>query len=278
MIEIGQKQKLSVIKKTDIGVYLNSRNNRDEKGVLLPRKQVPQGTELGDTIEVFVYKDSEDRLIATTDNPMITIDETAYLEVVQETKIGAFLDWGLPKDLFLPFKEQNTKIKKGKKYLVGLYLDKSERLCATMKVNSFLEETSPYKENDRVKGTIYSINEDIGAFVAVDNKYDALIPMKELSKSLNIGDQVEARVTKVKEDGKLDLSIREKAYKQMDSDAKIILDKLDAEDGILFLNDSSSPEEIKDQLNISKNAFKRAVGRLLKEKKIEFVDNGIRKI
>lgn len=278
MIYIGEKQKLRVLEKSDIGVYLSEAGDPTEK-VLLPRRQVPeQGLELGDMLDVFIYKDSEDRPVATREEPKLTIGEVGILEVVETTEIGAFLDWGLPKDLFLPFIEQTEKVTQGKKYLVGVYLDKSERLCATMKVSSFLIVDSPYKENDKVKGTVYSIDDEFGAFVAVDNKYEALLPQKEMDNEIKIGAVIEARVTGVKEDGKLDLSVRKKAYKQMKDDTKVLLDIIIENGGELSLNDKSSPEDIKKQTNMSKNAFKRAVGGLFKERKIEFTESGIKKV
>jgi len=277
MISIGEIQKLKVKRSTSFGVYLTDLEgkNRNEE-ILLPKREVPKNLKAGDTIEVFIYRDSEDRLIATTRRPKITLGEVGLLRVKDITKIGAFLDWGLEKDLLLPFKEQTMKLIKGKKYLVGLYVDKSDRLCATMKIKDFLRTDSPYKENDWVKGTIYSINEDMGAFVAVDNKYHGMIPKKELIGVYAPGEEVELRVTKVREDGRLDLSLRDKSYLQIDKDAERILEKIKEKGGFLPLNDNSSPEEIKKQLNMSKSSFKKAVGRLLKERKIRFEKKGIR--
>lgn len=277
MIFLGEIQKLKVKKSTSFGVYLTDLEgkNRNEE-VLLPKKEVPKDLKVGDTVEVFIYRDSEDRLIATTRRPKVTLGEIGLLKVKDITKIGAFLDWGLEKDLFLPFKEQTMKLERGKKYLVGLYIDKSDRLCATMKIRDFLRTDSPYKENDWVKGTIYSINEDMGAFVAVDNKYQGMIPKKELIGVYTPGEEVELRVTKVKEDGRLDLSLRDKSYLQIDKDAERILEKAKEKGGFLPLNDNSPPQEIKKQLNMSKSAFKKAVGRLLKEHKIAFEKNGIK--
>ena len=277
MISIGEKQKLKVAEKTDIGVYLTEIDDDSEK-VLLPRRLVPENIEINDVLNVFIYKDSEDRPVATTEEPKLTLGEVGILEVIQVTEIGAFLDWGLPKDLLLPFIEQTTEVEEGKEYLVGVYLDKSERLCASMKVSSFLVVDSPYKENDKVKGTIYSIDEEFGAFVAVDNKYEALVPNKEIDSELEVGQIVEGRVTGIKEDGKIDLSLKKKAYKQMKDDTKILLDFIEENGGEIFINDKSSPEDIKKQVNMSKNAFKRAVGGLFKERKIEFTDGGIKKI
>lgn len=276
MIELGKIQELEVVRKTEIGIYLNSKSDKIGPDILLPIKQVPQDVQTGDEIEVFIYRDSEDRLIATTKKPKIVLGELGVLKVVETTRIGAFLDWGLEKDLFLPFKEQIGKVEKGREYLVGLYVDKSDRLCATMKTNKILTSKSPYKVNDKVQGIIYRINKDMGAFVAVDNKYDSMIPKHEVYSSHRIGDKIEARVTKVREDGKLDLSIREKANVQTDEDVIQILTKMIKNGGILNLNDDSSPEEIKKQLNMSKGAFKRAVGRLLKEKKIQITEKGIK--
>ena len=277
MITIGDKQQLKVLEKSDIGLYLSDLEDEYDK-VLLPNNQVPEGAELEDIIEVFVYKDSEDRPIATMIEPKITLGKLEVLKVVATTDIGAFVDWGLPKDLLLPFIEQTEQVEVGEKYLFGLYLDKSERLCLTMKLSSFLVVDSPYKENDRVKGIIYSLNEEFGAYVAVDNKYEAMIPLKEIDTELEVGQLIEARVTAIKDDGKIDLSLKEKAYKQMKDDADILLDLIDKNGGELMLNDKSSPEDIKEQVNMSKNAFKRAVGGLFKKRKIEFTDDGIKKI
>lgn len=275
MIELGKVQKLEVSRKTQIGAYLKSKDDQGRNDILLPRKQVPEEIEVGDEIEVFVYKDSEDRMIATTNKPGITIGELAVLRVVETTNIGAFLDWGLEKDLFLPFREQVGKVAKDGKYLVGLYVDSSNRLCATMNIYNLLSSESPYKENDRVRGTVYSISKELGAFVAVDNKYQGLIPNKELYDSFTQGDSVEVRVKKVRQDGKLELSLREQAHHEIEKDAQRIMDRLKSRGGSLPVNDSSSPEHIKAELNMSKGAFKRAAGRLLKEGAIKFTDQGI---
>ncbi len=275
MIKLGEIQKLEVIRKTQIGLYLNEKNSNDRDDILLPKSQVAEGTEVGDEIEVFVYKDSEDRIIATVRKPMLTVGELAVLKVKENTSIGAFLDWGLEKDLLLPFKEQAGKVIEGEKYLVGLYIDSSNRLCATMNVYDMLSYQSPYKEKDRVRGTIYDISKELGAFVAVDNKYQGLIPNKELYGSYSKGDNVEVRVKKVRQDGKLELSLRNEFYNEIEGDARKIMDRLKLNNGKLQLNDSSSPEKIKAEFNISKAAFKRAVGRLLKEGAIKITDEGI---
>ena len=180
MIELGKKQTLFIVKSVEFGVYLAEDMHADTKHqVLLPAKQVPAGKKDGDKIEVFIYKDSQDRLIATTNEPKLTVGEVGLLKVKQVTKIGAFLDWGLEKDLLLPYHEQTTRIFEGQECLVAVYVDKSSRLCATMKVYPYLSKETPYKEGDQVKGRVYQISENFGVFVAVDNKYTALIPARE---------------------------------------------------------------------------------------------------
>ena len=263
-MRLGERQVLTVVKKVDFGVYLGS----DEERVLLPKKQVPEDIEVGDPIEVFLYKDSSDRMIATTREPKITLGKLAVLEVADVGRIGAFLDWGLEKDLLLPFKEQTTKVEKGDRCLVSLYIDKSGRLCATMKVYPLLRTDSPYKKDDTVQGTVYEVSRDFGVFVAVDNKYSALIPRREVYGRMYPGQKIEARVAAVKADGKLDLSIRHRIPEQMDDDAQKIVERMEKNKGVLPFTDKADPERIRDELGMSKAAFKRAVGRLLKQGKI----------
>lgn len=270
-MRLGQTQVLTIVKKVDFGVYLGN----DEERVLLPKKQVPEGVEIGDPVEVFLYKDSSDRLIATTNKPQIEMGELAVLTVADVSRMGAFLDWGLEKDLFLPFKQQNGKVTKGQQVLVSLYIDKSERLCATMKVYPLLRTDSPYQKDDMVEGFIYDTSDEFGVFVAVDNRFSALIPKKEVYGTLSIGQKIAARVTEVKPDGKLDLSVRDKIPMQMTRDAEIILVALEKRNGKLPFTDKADPEVIKKEFGLSKSAFKRAVGKLLKEQKIEIRTDGI---
>ena len=263
-MRLGEKQVLTVVKKVDFGVYLGS----DEERVLLPKKQVPEEIEVGDPVEVFLYKDSSDRMIATTKEPKLTLGNLAVLEVVDVGRIGAFLDWGLEKDLLLPFKEQTTKVEKGDRCLVSLYIDKSGRLCATMKVYPLLRTDSPYKKDDTVRGTVYEISREFGVFVAVDDRFSALIPRREVYGRMYIGQQIEARVAAVKADGKLDLSVRGRIPEQMDADAQKIIDRIEKSGGGLPFTDKADPERIRDEFGMSKAAFKRAVGRLLKQGKV----------
>lgn len=278
MIELGRVQTLTVQRVKEFGVYVGEGMD-GEASVLLPKKQVPEGTKPGDEISVFIYKDSEDRLIATTGLPKLQVGETALLTVREVGKIGAFLDMGLEKDLLLPFKEQSRKVRQGEKVLVTLYVDKSRRLAATMKVYTHMSNESPYKKDDQVNGTIYEINEDLGAFVAVDNKYYGLIPKKELYGNYREGDEVTARVTKVRDDGKLDLSPRQKAYIQMDEDSTLVMEIITEQfDGVLPFTDKADPELIKREFKMSKNAFKRAVGHLLKAGQIKITETTIEKV
>ena len=277
-MKLGEYQKLKVIKKVEFGVYL-AEHEGDETRVLLPQKQVPADAKLGDEIEVFLYKDSKDRIIATTNQPKLTLGGLAVLEVAEIGKIGAFLDWGLEKDLFLPYKEMTKKVQPGDEVLVTLYIDKSRRLCASMKkLYDLMRTDSPYKKGDTVNGRIYEFGHDFGTFVAVDDCYSAMIPAHEDCSHLQIGDVIEAKVTGVKPDGKLDITMREKAYLQIQKDAEKIEKLLDSYEGSLPFNDKAAPEVITHETGMSKNEFKRAVGHLLKEGKIQITEKNIRRI
>ena len=242
---------------------------------MLPGKEVPEGIKAGDKLEVFLYKDSKDRLIATTRTPKVCLGEVAVLRVADTGKIGAFLDWGLEKDLFLPYKEQTKRVQPGEECLVALYIDKSSRLCATMKVYEYLRKDSPYQRDDKVTGRIYEISENFGVFVAVDDCYSGLIPAKEAQGKYRAGDILNLRVTRVQEDGKLDLSDKEKIPQQMEKDAEAVMKVIEEFEGVLPFNDKVSPAIIKREFGLSKNAFKRAVGRLLKQGRIEITENRI---
>ena len=277
MFRLGEKQVLEIVKQVDFGVYLGVEANApSEERVLLPAKQVPEGAKQGDEIEVFIYKDSKDRFIATRNEPKLYLGETAVLKVVQVNRVGAFLYWGVEKDLFLPFKEQTKPVQVGDECIVALYIDKSGRLCATMKVYPYLRMDSPYGKDDKVTGVVYEISDNFGAFVAVDNCFSALIAKKEMTTKLSVGDIVTARVASVKKEGKLDLSLREKAYIQMNIDAEKVMKKMEEGNGVLPFTDKASPELIKAEMDMSKNEFKRAVGNLLKAGKIEIGESEIR--
>ncbi len=256
-MKLGEKQILYVVKRVEFGVYLAEHHNDTEERVLLPAKQVPPDTGIGDQLEVFLYKDSKDRMIATTNTPRLVMGQVAELTVAQTGKIGAFLDWGLEKDLLLPFRQQVKRVKEGEKVLVSLYIDKSQRLCATMNVYHNLRSDSPYH---------------------TDNQYSALIPKKELYGQVTLGEDLRARVSKVQPDGRLVLSIREKGYLQIQEDAERLLEILDSYEGVLPFNDKVSPAIILRETGMSKNEFKRAVGNLLKAGKIQITEKVIRRI
>ena len=278
MLKLGEFQKLVVIKKVDFGVYLAESKDAEEK-VLLPAKQVPQDIKIGDELEVFLYRDSKDRMIATTTKPLITMGQIAPLIVKEVTKIGAFLDWGLEKDLFLPYKEMTEKVQKDQEVLIRLYTDKSNRLCGSMKkIYDELKTNSPYQIGDEVVGRIYEFGHDFGTFVAIEDIYSGMIPKHEDVSRYHIGDCVNLRVTNVKEDGKLDVSLREKSYVQMEDDAEALLALIDAYAGVLPFTEKASPEVIKRETGLSKAAFKRAIGRLYKERKIDLSDGKIRRV
>ncbi|AOT69695.1 S1 RNA-binding domain-containing protein [Geosporobacter ferrireducens] len=275
MIEVGKYNVLKVAGITAIGAYLDAETGNPKDNILLPNNQLTEDIKEGDTLEVFIYRDSKDRLIATRKRPLAQVGELAMLKVVQTTQIGAFMDWGLEKDVFLPFQEQKHKVQVGRSYLVKLYIDKSGRICATTDIDKDLSTDSPFKKGDWVNGTVYSIVKDIGAFIAVENKYKGMIPQKEYFEDLRNGDQVNVRIKEIREDGKLDLSLRKAAYKQMEGDSEKVYEALLKKGGFLPLHDKSEPGQIKYHLNMSKAAFKRAVGKLLKENKIVITETGI---
>ena len=284
MIYLGKRQKLTASRETQFGFYLSGPDLPETEAslalneVLLPRVLCPEGFKKGDTVEVFVSMDSEDRPVATFDAPPLELGGIARLTVKAVTKIGAFLDWGLQKDLFLPYREQTHTVKEGDSLLVGLYIDKSGRLCATERIYPFLSTEAPYEKGAWVDGLLYEYVPNFGAFVAVDEHYSGLIPKKELAGEPEAGVTVHARVTKKQPDGKLELSLNDVTARQMSSDGEMILKKLEESDGFLPFNDKTDPELIKIEFNMSKNAFKRAIGGLYKERKIEITDKGIKKI
>lgn len=277
-MKLGEYQVLQVVKEVDFGIYL-AEHQQDNTEVLLPKKQVPTDIRIGDELEVFLYRDSKDRLIATTNRPKLTLGGCTALKVIDRGNIGAFLDWGLERDLFLPFKEMTREVREGDTILVTMYIDKSSRLCASMRnLYDLLSTHSPYQKGDAVSGRIYEFIENFGTFVAVDDKFSAMIPPHEDCSMYQIGDVVQAKVVKVKRDGKLDLTCRERAYMQMDADAQKVMEVIEAYAGVLPFHDKASPEVIRREMKMSKNAFKRAVGHLYKERKIEITETGIRRV
>ena len=275
MIEFGKWNTLKVIRSKEFGVYVGEDNTPASECILLPRKQVPEGVKAGATIEVFVYRDSQDRPIATVNTPYITVGEIKKLRVKNVSNIGAFMDWGLEKDILLPFKEQTAKVEEGKEYLVRMYADKSDRLCVSMKLYSHLLPAEGFVKGDHVTGTVYEFKKNLGAFVAIDDKYHGLIHENELYNKVYVGDVVNCRVVTAREDGKVDLSLRDEAHIQRDQDSLMVYDIIKSYKGVLPFTDKADPELIKKEFGLSKNAFKRAIGKLLKEGKINITEKTI---
>jgi predicted RNA-binding protein (virulence factor B family) len=275
MIRLGEKQQLEVVKKADFGLYLKEAGTEDDS-ILLPVREAPEDATIGSILEVFVYKDSEDRFVCTTLKPAITIGQFKMLKVAQVTKIGAFLEWGLMKDLFLPFKEQVGTVNEGESYLVGLYIDKSQRLCATMKITKLLSFEHELTEGMTTKGIIYNVHKEIGVFVAVEGKYQGLLPMKEVTKRYQVGSEITFKIGRVREDGRLDLTLREGGFEQMEVDEERLFNALTKNKGFISINDRSPKEVINKGLDMSKRAFKRALGRLMKAGKAEQTQDGTR--
>ena len=272
MIKLAEVQNLTYEKEVDFGIYLKDKESDDH--VLLPKKQVPEGLKQGDEVKVFVYRDSKDRMIATTNMPALTLHGVGKLRVSQTGSVGAFLDWGLEKDLFLPFAEQTRPVKEGEEILCAVYIDKSSRIAATMNVYPYLKIAEGIEKDDRVTGTIYETSDNFGAFVAIDDKYQGLIPLKEFYGNAKIGDVVEARVISVREDGKINLSIRETAKVQTGKDADALIKLIESYDGVLPFTEKATPEVIKRETGMSKNEFKKAIGYLYKNRIIEITEAG----
>nr|WP_288975372.1 S1-like domain-containing RNA-binding protein [uncultured Shuttleworthia sp.] len=276
-MELGKVNRLTLVKLVDFGAYL-AEGMEDQERVLLPAKQVPQGIGQGDSLDVFLYKDSSDRLIATMARPLAMVDQFALMKVKELTKIGAFLDWGLEKDLLLPYRQMLGRVEAGDQILARVYVDKSQRLAASMKeIYPMLRSDSPYQAGDEVRARVYEFSRDFGTFVAVDDIYSAMIPRHEDTRQLRIGDQISCRVTGVKRDGKLDVSIRGKSYETIGEDAEAILRLLESYAGVLPFTEKASSEVIRRETGLSKNAFKRAVGHLYKEGRVSIEDGKIRR-
>ncbi|MFR4479791.1 S1-like domain-containing RNA-binding protein [Fusobacterium sp.] len=284
MIKIGKRQKMIVDRFTSVGAYLTEVEKEGEElediSILLPNNELEEGElKEGDEVEVLIYMDSEDRPVATFRKTEALVGTLAKLEVTDvNPKLGAFMDWGLKKELLLPRGQQEIPVEVGKKYLVGIYEDSKGRLSATMKIYKFLLPSTSIKKNDIVSGTVYRIEPNIGVFVAVEDRYFGLIPKIEYFKDYKVGDEIEARVIRVREDGKIDLTPRERAYIQIDEDAELILGKMRLLGDSFGFTDKSSPEEIIDYFNMSKKAFKRAMGNLLKNGKVEKNEKGYYRI
>ena len=288
---IGEYETLMVLRETDFGVYLGKEEStgpqEEQPSILLPKKQFPDGLKTSDRIRVFIYRDSEDRPIATTHTPKIQLGEFAYLEVKAVTKLGAFLDWGLEKDLFVPFQEQEEPLEVHQKVLAYMYLDRSGRLSATTRVYDRLSPAGKqeFREQDDFSGIVYRTEKNFGAFVAVYPKEAdpkrmifGLIPSQQVFHRFRLGEEVAGRVVRVRKDGKLDLSVRARDFEQISADAETILKKMEEYGGMLPFSESASPEIIRRELEMSKNGFKKALGSLLKAGKIRIGEKEITRL
>lgn len=266
MVNIGDYNKLKIVRRPDFGFYLDGGTENTNDDILLPNKSA-LGKELniGDEVEAFIYRDSSDRLVATLKKPLAKVGEIAYLKVVSTTTIGSFIDFGLEKDLLVPFKEKLYPLENSKSYLFYIYLDKTDRIAATTNIDRFLSTESQYKVGDQVKGTVYGFQTNNSAMIAVDNLYKAVILHNEYFTKLAHGEVIELTVNKVYEDGKLGLTPRKSARVEVDALQEAILEYLKAHDGFMSYNDKSSPEDIYKVFHESKNYFKNALGGLMKK-------------
>ncbi|HPF93922.1 MAG TPA: S1-like domain-containing RNA-binding protein [Tenuifilaceae bacterium] len=274
MVNIGQTNQLQVVKQLDFGCYLDG----GEQGeILLPRRYVPEDTQIGDTIEVFIYFDSEDRIIATTEQPKLKLGEVAKLKAVSVTSAGAFLDWGLTKDIFVPFKEQKQRMEVGKWYIVALYIDhETNRLAASAKIEKFIDNTPPnYQVGQEVDLLIYS-KTDLGYSAIINSEHWGVLYSNEVFQELRVGQSIKGYVKKIRDDEKIDLILQKPGYEKVDEISQSILERLKQSDGYLSLTDKSEPETIYFYLGISKKVFKKVIGSLYKARLISIDDDGIR--
>lgn len=273
MIKIGEYNTLEVLRDTDPGLFLGDEEGND---VLLPNKYVPEEFEIGDKLDVFVYLDHEERLVATTLKPHIKPNEFALLRCNYTNQYGAFLDWNLEKDLFCPFKEQAFKMRKGDWYLVFCYIDEeTDRLVASSKTNSFLSNKELTINQFDDVDLIVSHPSDIGMNVIVNEKHLGLVYKDDIYKEISVGDRLKGIVKKVRDDNKLDISLSKIGYRNIEPNAELIMQELEDNSGFLALTDKSNPEDIKEILQMSKKAFKKAIGSLYKQRIIEIKQDGI---
>jgi len=273
-IILGDYNNLKIVKRVSFGLYLDG----DEDGeILLPAKYVPDGYDIGDIIKVFVYLDNEERLVATTEEPLAKVGDFALLRVAWTNDYGAFLDWGLLKDLFVPFSEQEGKMVKGNSYLVYVTIDrKSYRIYASARLDKFLSRTKPPYETDEEVDIIVWRRTDLGWKVIVNGNHSGLVFANEVFRDLKTGDRLKGYVKRVRTDGKIDIALQRYGVAGDDDSSMRLLSAIEAQRGFLPLNDNSSPDEIYSMLGMSKKAFKRAAGKLYKQRLIIIDDDGLR--
>ena len=274
MLEIGRTNTLRVVKEVDFGLYLDGGEHGE---ILLPKRYVPEGTEPDHFIDVFIYNDSEGRLIATTEEPKAEVGEFAVMKVAETTSVGAFLEWGLQKDLLVPFREQKEEMHKGLSYLVYVYLDEdTDRIVASTKVNHFLNNIPPDYEEGQEVDLIIANKTELGINVIINSLHTGLLYKNEIFQELKPGEKIKGYIKKVREDDKIDVSLQKAGYERVTGIAGEILDKLRSSGGFIEANDKTSPETIKHMFGVSKKVFKKAIGALYKDRLIIIEEKGIR--
>lgn len=275
MIKIGDFNKLKVARQADFGYYLDAGTGNTSDDVLLPNKSaLNKELNIGDEVDAFIYRDSKDRIIATLKRPLATVGDLAYLRVVSTTKIGSFVDFGLERDILVPFKEKLYGLQNNKSYLFYIYLDKTGRIAATTDIDRYLEDTDKYESGDHVKGTVYGFQSNESAMIAVDNMYKGVILKNEYFSEIHPGDVLDLTIIKIYEDGKLGLTPRKAGKIQRTELQDTILEYLKDHDNFMPFNDKSSPEEISETFHVSKNNFKNSLGGLMKRNLVSQDENG----
>lgn len=279
MIKIGDFNRLKVVRQSDFGYFLDGKTERTSDDILLPNKSTLDAEiNIGDELEVFIYRDSEDRVISTLKRPLAKVGDIAYLKVVSNTKIGSFIDFGLERDILVPLKEKRYSLEEGRSYLFYIYLDKTGRIAATTDIDRNLEEGSNYEVGDLVKGTVYGIQTNNSLMVAVDNIYKGVILHNEYFNKIDMGEVLELSVKKIYEDGKLGLTPRKPASLEIPDLQDTLLEYLESHNGFMKFNDKTPPEEIYDEFHVSKKYFKKALGGLMKRNLIIQDEEGTRLI
>lgn len=275
MVNIGKINHLTIVKEVDFGMYLDGGEDFGE--ILLPLRYITPACIVGEAVDVFIYLDSEDRIIATTDFPLAMVDDIALLEVVDTAPMGAFVDWGLAKDLLVPFAEQKADLRKGDKVIVKVLMDEmTERIIGSSKLDKYLDQVPPTFETDQEVGLMVYSKTDLGYKVIINNEFWGLLYENEVFKPIQRGDFIKGYIKQVREDDKIDVYLQKAGYWNIDSVTKSVLDKLKSQAGYMEVTDKSSPDTIKHIFGISKKSFKKAIGSLYKEKIIAIEDKGIR--
>ncbi|MBC7886195.1 MAG: GntR family transcriptional regulator [Saprospiraceae bacterium] len=276
MAILGHKNNLSIVRKVDFGFYLDGENLGE---ILMPKRYITENMSIGDKVEVFVYLDGEERYVATTESPIAQVGEYAFLKVNKVEEVGAFMEWGVLKELLVPFSEQKIKMEEGRSYLIYIYVDKlTDRITGTMKLEKFLDkEPSDYIFNQEVELIIWT-HTDFGYKAIINGKHLGILYKNEVYQNLTIGQKINGFIKKVREDDKIDLSLIKQGFIKIDNIAKNILEKLEKAGGFLPYNDKTDPDVINAIFGISKKVFKQSIGTLFKQRIIEINEKGIKKV